>query len=59
VDQELVHSSQFFLDHFLQGGRSFAAGTVFLVFAMPLETLLERGFGGHFVLLVPEFVHGI
>jgi hypothetical protein len=44
---------------FLQGGRSFAAGTVFLVFAVPLEALLERGFVRHFVLLVPEFVHGI
>jgi hypothetical protein len=32
---------------------------MFLVFAVPFKALLERGFGRHFVLMVPEFVHGI
>jgi hypothetical protein len=54
-----VRSSQFFQDQFLQVGRGFAAGAVFLVLAVPLEALLKRGFGRHFVLLMPEFVHGI
>jgi hypothetical protein len=37
--------------------RHFPAGALLLVFAMPLDTLIERCLGRHWVLGVPEFVH--
>lgn len=45
------------LDGLKQAFRRFAAGAVDLMLAVPVNPLFERGLYGHFVLLVPEFVH--
>jgi len=47
------------LDGLQQALWRFAAGAVELVLAVPFNPLFEGGLCGHFVLLVPEFVHGV
>jgi hypothetical protein len=51
--------SAFSLEEFLQVLWGFAAGALFLVLFVPFEALLERGFGRHFVLFVPGFIHAL
>ena len=41
----------------LYSGRHLPACAVLLVLNVPLNTLLKRGFLGHWVLVVPGFVH--
>jgi hypothetical protein len=47
------------LGGFEQALRGFAAGAVFLMFPVPMDSLFQRGFGRHFVLFVPGFVHAL